>query len=60
MGMQWGRQRIPRIVIGPNAVVDGALVFERDVVLYVHDTARIGSVRGANPKSYNTATPPKA
>ena len=59
MGMQWGKQRIPRIVIGPNAVVDGALVFERDVVLYVHDTARIGSVRGATPKSYNTATPPK-
>ena len=59
MGMQWGKQRIPRIVIGPNAVVDGALVFERDVLLYVHDTARIGSVRGATPKSYNTATPPK-
>ena len=59
MGMQWGKQRIPRIVIGPDAVVDGALVFERDVVLYVHDTARIGSVRGATPKPYNTATPPK-
>ena len=58
-GVQWGKQRIPRIVIGPNAVVDGALLFERDVVLYVHDTARIGSVRGATPKSYNTATPPK-
>ena len=58
-GMQWGKQRIPRIVIGPNAVVDGPLVFERDVVLYVHNTARTGSVRGATPKSYNTATPPK-
>ena len=59
MGMQWGKQRIPRIVIGPNAVVDGALVFERDVVLYVHDTARIGSVRGATAKRYSTATPPQ-
>ena len=58
-GMQWGKQRIPRIVIGPNAVVDGPLVFERDVVLYVHNTARIGSVRGATPKSYSTATPPQ-
>lgn len=58
-GVQWGKQRIPRIVIGPGAVVDGALVFERDVVLYVHSTARIGSVRGATPTSYNTATPPK-
>ena len=26
------------IVIGPNAVVDGPLVFEREVVLYVHTT----------------------
>ncbi|GHC02136.1 hypothetical protein [Thermomonas carbonis] len=58
-GMQWGKQRIPRIVIGPNAVVDGPLVFERDVVLYVHGTARIGSVRGATPTPYNSATPPK-
>ena len=59
MGLQWGKPRIPRIVIGPNAVVDGALVFDRDVVLYVHNTARIGSVRGATPTSYSTATPPK-
>ena len=58
-GMQWGKQRIPRIVIGPNAVVDGPLVFERDVVLYVHNTARTGSVRGATPTSYSTATPPQ-
>jgi len=58
-GIRWGKQRIPRIVIGPGAVVDGALVFERDVLLYVHATARVGNVRGATPKSYNTATPPK-
>ena len=58
-GMQWGKQRIPRIVIGPNAVVDGPLVFERDVVLYVHNTARTGSVRGATAKRYSTATPPQ-
>ena len=38
---------------------DGALVFERDVVLYVHQTARIGSVRGATATPYSTPTPPK-
>ena len=37
----------PRIVIGPNAQVDGALVFEREVVLYVHTTAKVGSISGA-------------
>ena len=54
-----GKQRIPRIVIGPNAVVDGPLVFEREVKLYVHASARIGSVTGATAQRYDGANPPK-
>lgn len=50
--------RLPRVVIGPGAVVDGPLVFERDVVLYVHDSARIGAVTGAQPVRYSTPTAP--
>lgn len=57
--MGWGKQRPPRIVIGPNAVVDGPLVFERDVTLYVHDSARIGKVTGATARPYSTPTPPE-
>jgi DUF4097 and DUF4098 domain-containing protein YvlB len=41
------KQRPPRIIVGPGATVDGPLVFEREVVLYVHDSARIGPVSGA-------------
>jgi hypothetical protein len=52
------KQRPPRIVIGPNAVVDGTLVFEREVTLYVHGSARIGKVTGATAQAYSTATPP--
>lgn len=33
--------RIPSVVIGPDAVVAGRLVFERPVRLYVHETARV-------------------
>lgn len=51
-------QRRQRVVIGPGAVVEGPLVFERDVVLYVHDTARIGEVTGARPVRYSTPTAP--
>ena len=58
--MGWGKQRPPRIVIGPNAVVDGPLVFEREVTLYVHDSARIGKVTGAIAVRYSSPTPPKA
>ena len=46
-GIHLGKQRPPRIVVGPGATVDGPLVFQREVVLYVHDSAKIGPVTGA-------------
>ena len=49
----------PRIVIGPNAVVEGPLVFERPVVLYVHKTAKIGPVTGATAQRFDGDTAPK-
>ena len=58
INLNWGKHEPPRIVIGPNAVVDGPLVFEREVVLYVHDSARIGKVTGATVQRYSAATPP--
>ena len=56
---RWGKPKVPRIVGAPDAVVEGNLVFEREVKLYVHQSARIGSVTGATAQRYNTATPPK-
>lgn len=52
-------KRIPRIIIGPNAVVEGPLVFEREVNLYVHRTARTGPITGATAKSYDGNSAPK-
>lgn len=60
-GKQWisfGKRKPPRVVIGPNARVDGPLLFEREVVLYVHGSARIGPVTGATAVRYDGATPP--
>lgn len=51
-------RRDPRIIIGPNAVVEGPLVFERPVTLYVHTSARIGAVTGAAAKPFSTDTAP--
>lgn len=51
-------RRIPRIIIGPNARVDGPLQFQREVKLYVHSTARIGAVQGARPIPYSTPRAP--
>lgn len=58
-GFRLGKQKIPRIVIGPNAVVEGPMVFEREVKLYVHASARIGSVSGASAQRYDGANPPR-
>lgn len=58
---QWismGKPKVPRVVIGPGARVDGPLVFEREVVLYVHGSARIGPLSGATARRYDGATPP--
>ncbi len=58
-GFRMGKPKIPRIIIGPNAVVEGPLVFDRDVKLYVHASARIGSLTGASAVRFDGATPPK-
>ncbi len=50
--------RKPRVIIGPNAVVEGPLLFEREVVLYVHRTARVGPATGAEPIPFDTDTAP--
>jgi hypothetical protein len=55
----FGKQRIPRVIIGPNAQVDGPLRFEREVVLYVHSTAKTGAITGATAIRFDTPTPPE-
>jgi len=59
MPIRFGGNRKPRIVVGPNAVVDGDLVFEREVTLYVHASARIGKVTGATPVAFDTPRAPR-
>jgi DUF4097 and DUF4098 domain-containing protein YvlB len=50
-------RRLPRIVIGPNAVVAGPLKFEREVELYVSDTARTGPISGAKAIKFSGERP---
>lgn len=58
-GMSWGKQRIPRVIVGPGSVVDGELRFEREVELFVHPSARIGKVTGATAQAYSDKLPPR-
>lgn len=57
-GWSWGKQRPPRIVIGPDSEVGGELVFEREVELYVQASAKVGPISGATPVRYEGANPP--
>lgn len=57
-GMNWGKPKVPRIVIGPNVQVHGPLVFEREVELYVHSSAKLhGKITGATAVSYTDKVP---
>ena len=56
--LHWGRSHMPRIVIGPGAVVQGSLRFERPVQLYVSEQASIGPVSGATAVRFPGAVAP--
>ncbi len=47
-GWSWGKSksRKPRIVIGPGSVVEGKIDLEREVELFISETAEVGSVEG--------------
>ncbi|MGE7137442.1 hypothetical protein ACQKIE_07405 [Luteibacter sp. NPDC031894] len=49
--------RVPKIVIGPHAVVQGTLSFEREVELYVSDSATVGKIEGATAKKFAGSAP---
>jgi DUF4097 and DUF4098 domain-containing protein YvlB len=51
------KQHIPRIVIGPGAVVEGRLKFEHEVELLVSDRAKIGAVEGAKAETFSGDQP---
>lgn len=59
LSVSFGNSRPQRIVIGPGAVVEGPMVFEREVALYVHDSARTGKITGATAIRFSTPTPPQ-
>ncbi len=56
-GWGWGKPKVPRVIIGPNAVVMGELIFKREVELWVHSSAKIGKVTGAKVQTYTDKPP---
>jgi predicted acyltransferase (DUF342 family) len=44
----WGnkKSRVPKVIIGPGSEVRGAIKLEREVELYISDSAKVGAVEG--------------
>ena len=53
-------RREPRIIIGPDAVVEGRSRFEHEVQLLVSDRAKIGPVEGAKAITFSGDDPSRA
>ena len=47
-GWSWGKEnkRKPRVVIGPGCRVEGTIILEREVDLFISDSAEVGGVSG--------------
>ena len=53
-----GNSKPPRVVIGPGSKVVGPMQFEREVELWVHESASIGELVGAEARRYAGERPP--
>ena len=50
--------RVPRVVIGPNAMVNGPLRFEHEVKLFISDSAQVsGPIEGATAEKFSGEKP---
>lgn len=56
-GISFGADSPPKIVIGRNVEVAGPLTFEREVELYIHESASVGEITGADAIAYSGDEP---
>lgn len=57
--ISFGKKQIPLIIFGKNVSIDGDVVFEREVNLYVHESADVAKIRGADAILYTEDLPPQ-
>ena len=49
--------KTPTIIVGRDSEIYGPAVFERPVRLFIHQSARIASIQGAEPVSFSGDEP---
>lgn len=55
--LSFGDKDSVRVVIGEDSVVEGKLTFKASVELFVHETAKIGEVEGAEVQRFSGSSP---
>lgn len=55
-GFNWKNKK-PEIIIGPESVVMGTIIAKQDIELYVHESAKVGKITGAEPRIYSGNKP---
>jgi hypothetical protein len=55
---RWKSSGVPRVVIGPGAIVEGNLRFKRQVRLFISDSATVGPISGASAVTFSGANHP--
>lgn len=53
----WGTRTPPTVIVGPGSKIAGPLVFEQEVELYLHETAEVGPITGAEPVRFTGERP---
>lgn len=56
-GINFNAGSPPKIVIGRDVTVEGPLKFEREVELFVHESASVGEITGAEAATYSGNEP---
>lgn len=56
-GVSFNAGSPPKVIVGRNVRIEGPLTFERDVELYVHESASVGEITGAEAVRYSGETP---
>jgi hypothetical protein len=54
---RWKSSGMPRVVIGPGAIVQGDLRFKRPVRLFISDSATVGPISGATAVTFTGTNP---
>jgi len=53
----WGNNKKPIVIVGRDTTVKGKIIAKRDIELYVHESAKVGEIEGAEAEVFSGDRP---